>query len=153
MRARIAQKLRNARLPAFTVPAPLARLNASLPQFPATLALTAALNLAPHVLLPRAALAPLTDRHLRMRVLDAGFSLDFTLGASGFFRPCRADTPADLTISAALRDFLALALREEDADTLFFGRRLHMEGDTGLGVLVKNTLNAVDWLGIFQSPG
>jgi collagenase-like PrtC family protease/predicted lipid carrier protein YhbT len=151
VRDRIAQKLRRARLPAFTVPAPLARLNARLPQLPATLALTTALNLAPEALLPRAALLSLTGRRLRVCVLDAGFSLDFTLGANGRFRPCRAAAAADLTISAALRDFLALALREEDADTLFFGRRLHMEGDTGLGVLVKNTLNAVDWNSIFAA--
>jgi predicted lipid carrier protein YhbT len=51
----------------------------------------------------------------------------------------------DLTLSAKARDYLALALREEDADTLFFGRRLRMEGDTDLGLLVKNTLDAVDW--------
>ncbi|MDR2092765.1 MAG: SCP2 sterol-binding domain-containing protein [Azoarcus sp.] len=141
--------MRDARLPAFTVPEPLARLNAKLPQLPATLALTTALNLAPEALLPRAALLPLTDRRLCVRVLDAGFSLDFTLGADGRFRPCHAGAPADLTISATLRDFIVLALCEEDADTLFFGRRLHIEGDTRLGVLVKNTLNTVDWNRIF----
>ncbi|MDR0702179.1 MAG: SCP2 sterol-binding domain-containing protein [Azoarcus sp.] len=141
--------MRRARFPAFTVPEPLARFNAKLPQLPATLALTTALNLAPEALLPRAVLSPLTGRCVRVRVLDAGFSLDFTLGMNGRFRPCRADVPADLTISAALRDFIALALREEDADTLFFGRRLHMEGDTKLGVLVKNTLNTVDWNSVF----
>jgi predicted lipid carrier protein YhbT len=48
-------------------------------------------------------------------------------------------------ISATTRDYLALALREEDPDTLFFSRRLLMEGDTDLGLLVKNTLDAVDW--------
>ena len=51
----------------------------------------------------------------------------------------------DLTLSARTRDYLALALREEDADTLFFSRRLRMEGETDLGLLVKNTLDAVDW--------
>ena len=44
-----------------------------------------------------------------------------------------------------MRDYLALALREEDADTLCFARRLLMDGDTELGLLVKNTLDAVDW--------
>jgi predicted lipid carrier protein YhbT len=34
--------------------------------------------------------------------------------------------------------------REEDPDTLFFGRRLLMEGDTDLGLLVKNTLDGVE---------
>jgi collagenase-like PrtC family protease/predicted lipid carrier protein YhbT len=147
---RLAQGLQHLHLPAFTVPAPLARLSARLPQLPPTLALTTALNLTPEALLPRSVLSPLTGRHLRVSVLDAGLSLDFTLGAGGRFHPCRADTPVDLTISAALRDFIALALREEDADTLFFGRRLFMEGDTGLGVLVKNTLDATDWNALRQ---
>ncbi|MDR3214290.1 MAG: SCP2 sterol-binding domain-containing protein [Azoarcus sp.] len=133
------------RLPPFTVPKPLARLSAVLPQLPPTLALTTALNLAPASFLPLATLTPLTGRHLRVCVTDAGLRLDFTLGGNGRFHPCQSDDPVDLTISASVRDFIALALREEDADTLFFGRRLQMEGDTSLGVLVKNTLAATDW--------
>jgi predicted lipid carrier protein YhbT len=79
--------------------------------------------------------------------VDAGLSLDFTLH-NGRFRPCHAHaTPTDLVISATARDFLTLALREEDADTLFFARRLTMTGDTELGLLVKNTLDAIDWRG------
>ncbi|MDR2261584.1 MAG: SCP2 sterol-binding domain-containing protein [Azoarcus sp.] len=137
--------MREVRIPAFTVPAPLARLGMRLPRFPPALALTVALNLVPQAILPRAVLSPLAGRRLRVCVLDAGIDLDFTLGANGRFHPCRAGMPADLAISAELRDFIALARREEDADTLFFSRRLRMEGDTGLGVLVKNTLDAVDW--------
>ena len=37
---------------------------------------------------------------------------------------------------------MMLALRKEDPDTLFFSRRLCMEGNTELGLLVKNTLDA-----------
>ena len=40
---------------------------------------------------------------------------------------------------------LALALRREDPDTLFFKRRLVMTGDTDLGLVVKNALDAIDW--------
>jgi predicted lipid carrier protein YhbT len=35
-------------------------------------------------------------------------------------------------------------MRKEDPDTLFFSRRLLMEGDTELGLLVKNTLDAME---------
>jgi collagenase-like PrtC family protease/predicted lipid carrier protein YhbT len=143
LRARLAQKLHEMRIPA--LPAPFARLGAHLPRFPPALALSVALNLIPQSMLPRAILSPLAGRRLRVCIMDAGLELDFMLGANGRFHPCRAGAPAELTISAALRDFIALALREEDADTLFFSRRLRMEGDTGLGVLVKNTLDAVDW--------
>jgi hypothetical protein len=36
----------------------------------------------------------------------------------------------------------ALALRREDPDTLFFTRRLVLEGDTELGLALKNALDA-----------
>ncbi|HRQ59018.1 MAG TPA: SCP2 sterol-binding domain-containing protein [Azoarcus taiwanensis] len=131
-------------LPAFTLPAPLARIASCLPQKPPAWILTLALNVGLDRIVPRDSMEALTGRHLRLRVLDAGLSLDFTYGASGF-APRTATGQPDLTLSANLRDYIALALREEDADTLFFGRRLRMEGDTDLGLLVKNTLDAVDW--------
>ena len=51
----------------------------------------------------------------------------------------------DLTIAASAHDFLLLAKRREDPDTLFFCRRLLMEGDTELGLLIKNALDAIDF--------
>lgn len=55
--------------------------------------------------------------------------------------------PSRVTISGELRDFVALAMRTEDADTLFFHRRLSIEGDTETGLHVKNLLDALefDW--------
>lgn len=38
-------------------------------------------------------------------------------------------------------------------DTLFFSRRLLMEGETDLGLLVKNTLDAIDWDALVRSFG
>jgi predicted lipid carrier protein YhbT len=134
-------------LPAFTLPAACARIGARLPALPPTLALTTLLNLAPQRLLPRDVLAPLAGKRVELRVRDAGLRLAFTLGPRGF-RPAPAGGPADLAMTATARDFLALALREEDPDTLFFSRRLLMEGDTELGLLVKNTLDGVDWQGL-----
>ena len=131
------------KLPDFTVPPTLARLAERLPQQPPAFMLVTALNLAMGRLIPKEPLEPLLGKHLKIRVLDAGLSLRFTLGARGF-RPSFETAEPDLTISARARDFLALALREEDPDTLFFSRRLLMEGDTELGLLVKNTLDAVE---------
>lgn len=51
---------------------------------------------------------------------------------------------ADLTIAASGQDFLRLAQRQEDPDALFHSRRLSMEGDTELGLVVKNTLDALE---------
>ena len=48
------------------------------------------------------------------------------------------------TLPATARDFMLLLTRREDPDTLFFSRRLVSEGDTELGLSVKNLLDAVD---------
>ena len=132
------------KIPAFTLPGPFARVGARLPQLPPTLALVTGLNLALGRILPRDPLEPLTGKRLLLKVSDAGLALRFTLTPRGF-RPLFDPRQPDLTISATTRDYLALALREEDPDTLFFSRRLLMEGETDLGLLVKNTLDAVDW--------
>jgi predicted lipid carrier protein YhbT len=139
------------KLPQFVIPAPLGRLVGRLPQLPPTLALVGALNVALDRILPRDRIEPLTGKRLTIVVTDAGLNLRFTLGAHGFLPSLDRGKP-DLRISATARDFLALALREEDPDTLFFGRRLLMEGDTDLGLLVKNTLDAIE-LPSLPTPG
>jgi predicted lipid carrier protein YhbT len=40
---------------------------------------------------------------------------------------------------------MQLLARQEDPDTLFFNRELSIEGDTELGLVVKNMLDAVEW--------
>jgi O2-independent ubiquinone biosynthesis accessory factor UbiT len=132
-----------ARLPDFTLPAPLTRLGQRLPQLPPTLALLTGLNLALGRIIPREPLEPLIGKRFAIRILDAGLTLRFAYGSRGF-RPIFDATPADLTISAKSRDFIALLAREEDPDTLFFSRRLLTEGDTDLGLLVKNTLDGIE---------
>jgi predicted lipid carrier protein YhbT len=141
------------RLPAFEVPAAVGRLLARLPRRPPALAVATVLNLARGRLYDAAAFEPLRGRILSVRVLDAGIEFALTLGDRGFV-PAAAGAAPDVVIGASTRDFLALALRLEDADSLFFTRRLHMEGDTELGLFVKNTLDAIDftslvpaWLG------
>lgn len=61
------------------------------------------------------------------------------------FKAYAGSAPIDLTIRSSVSGFLALALRREDPDTLFFTRRLVMTGDTELGLVVKNVLDAIDW--------
>ena len=84
---------------------------------------------------------PLIGRRYAIRVKDLGISLRFTVSQRGF--AADSGTP-DLTISATARDFLLLLGRREDPDTLFFSRRLVSEGDTELGLIVKNLLDALD---------
>ena len=130
-------------LPNFTLPALFARFGQRLPQWPPTLALIAALNLALDRLLPREPLIPLLGKRLAIRVSDAGLTLRFAYNDRGF-HPSFDSAAADMTITARTRDYLALLTREEDADTLFFNRRLQMQGETELGLLVKNTLDAIE---------
>ena len=42
-------------------------------------------------------------------------------------------------------DLLLLASRLEDADTLFFHRRLQLTGDVELGLTVRNLLDQLPW--------
>lgn len=51
---------------------------------------------------------------------------------------------ADVRFSASSDDLLLIAGRKEDPDTLFFQRRLKIEGDTELGLEVKNLIDALD---------
>lgn len=133
----------NFKLPDFTLPPLLARVGERLPQLPPALGLITGLNLALGRMIPREPLEPLIGKRFAIRVTDAGLTLRFAYGASGF-RPVFDAAKPDLTISARSRDFIALLAREEDPDTLFFSRRLLMEGDTDLGLLVKNTLDGIE---------
>ena len=49
-----------------------------------------------------------------------------------------------LAFKECLYDLLLLISQREDADTLFFQRRLRMEGDTELGLEIKNFLDGMD---------
>lgn len=51
----------------------------------------------------------------------------------------------DVSIRGNLKSFVLLAAQKEDPDTLFFQRDLIIEGDTDLGLQVKNLLDSLDW--------
>jgi predicted lipid carrier protein YhbT len=51
----------------------------------------------------------------------------------------------DVTFSAAVNELILVAGRKEDPDTLFFQRRLLIQGDTELGLEVKNLLDNIDF--------
>ncbi len=53
--------------------------------------------------------------------------------------------PAEATVRGSLTDLLLLASRLEDADTLFFQRRLVLTGDTELGLTLRNVLDRLPW--------
>ncbi|EPY4931900.1 SCP2 domain-containing protein [Klebsiella pneumoniae] len=51
---------------------------------------------------------------------------------------------ADVSFSDDASDLLMIAARKQDPDTLFFQRRLVIEGDTELGLYVKNLMDAIE---------
>ncbi len=125
------------------LPPVVGQLLGHLPPWPGSLLFVTALNLVLSRQLPGDVAQALQGRSLRIHVRDAQVSFDFTWTGNGFAPRNRVAAP-DLTIAASARDFLALARREQDPDTLFFSRRLSMEGDTELGLMVKNTLDALE---------
>jgi predicted lipid carrier protein YhbT len=50
----------------------------------------------------------------------------------------------NVSFSASGDDLVLIAGRKQDPDTLFFQRRLKIEGDTELGLEVKNLIDAID---------
>ena len=59
----------------------------------------------------------------------------------------------NLNLKGNLYDFLLLASRTEDSDTLFFQRRLKMTGSTNLGLEVKNLLDGLEMESVrFHKP-
>ena len=129
---------------AFSIPVSIAVFFSRLPKWPGSVAFTTSINLLLAKHLPADVAQSLQNRRLRIAVRDAGVAFDFAWSGKAFAAlPASAQTP-DLTITATAADFLALARREQDPDTLFFSRRLVMEGDTELGLMVKNMLDALD---------
>jgi len=132
------------RVPDLTIPAMLSKILTRLPAKPPAFVLVGALNqLIRRDILP-ADMSLLAGRRFEVRILDAGMSLRLGATDSGFCVDTSNLEP-DLRFSAQAADFARMMLREEDPDTLFFNRKLMIEGDTELGLIVKNLLDSVDW--------
>jgi O2-independent ubiquinone biosynthesis accessory factor UbiT len=97
------------------------------------------------VLLPRLpadARAALSNRTVEVAISDLGLRVRLQLEAGGFrVAPSRSETA--LRIVAPAASYLRLLRGEDDADRLFFERALVMEGDTEMGLVLKNTLDAI----------
>ena len=79
-----------------------------------------------------------------IEVIDARIRYRLTL-RNGMLAALGDDgPPAALRIGGNVHDFLLLASRQEDADTLFFHRRLTLGGNTELGLYVKNFLDSLE---------
>lgn len=85
----------------------------------------------------------LEGRALLVELHEPRLDLRFTL-CRGRIRVAPGSWPAAATIRAHAEDLLLVLDQRVDPDTLFFRRRLHISGDTALGLAVKNLLDSLD---------
>lgn len=92
-------------------------------------------------------LRALEGKTISIHIRDIPLALQFTIRSGRLERAKKADwkTGWDARISGDLADFWLLATRAEDPDTLFFSRRLNIEGDTETGLHMKNLLDGLDF--------
>ena len=106
--------------------------------------LSVALNQAFREPLAHGELDFLEGANVRIKVTD--LSIDWLISLEGDrFVPQERELQEDVCISGESPDFILLAARKADPDTLFFHRRIRIEGDTELGLAVKTTMDSMDW--------
>lgn len=120
---------------------PFSRLAGRLPH-PGSAVFAAVLNVALRRDLPQDVYLQLIGRRIEIAVSDWGVRFRFGITPDRFV-PLGRNAIIDLSITATASDFGLLASGDEDADTLYFDRRVVVEGDTELALLIKNTLDAL----------
>jgi predicted lipid carrier protein YhbT len=126
------------------LPAPLSLPLRVIPSFIHNKALITILNRIFREELEDGELDFLQDRIVYITIEDAGIDYRFTLNGDRLI-PGDNNLPPDLSLKGTIHDYLLLASRREDTDALFFSRRLKMQGDTELGLHVKNFLDGMDF--------
>jgi len=86
----------------------------------------------------------LEGARVRIKVTDLCIDWLICIGSEKF-TPIERSLKDDVCISGEAPGFLLLATRQADPDTLFFQRRIRIEGDTELGLGIKNTMDSMDW--------
>ena len=84
----------------------------------------------------------LESRWLKIEVSDLNLSWQMSVSEGKLI--VREQGEADVSFSGQANDLILIAARKEDPDTLFFQRRLRIEGDTELGLNVKNLMDSID---------
>ena len=88
-------------------------------------------------------LASVDQKIIRFEVLDARLCYSVKIN-KGKLWPVTTNH-WDVCIRGQLIDFQALVHGEQDADTLFFQRKLEMQGDVETGLILKNMLDALEF--------
>ncbi len=88
-------------------------------------------------------LVDLDGKRICIEITDTRNRIIFTVRGTTLQRAKGSEW--DVCIRGALEEFWKLAARAEDPDTLFFNRRLAIEGETETGLYLKNLLDALDF--------
>ena len=83
------------------------------------------------------------NKALRIQLKRLPIGLSIRFDGNGFKRVYGIQ--GDVIITAKAQDFLELIRRKTDPDTLFFQRRMSIDGNTELGLTIKNILDAMDF--------
>lgn len=124
-------------------PAPLSKPLRVLPAFVHNKMLITALNRMFDEEILAGELDFLQDKVVNISIQDADIRFSFSFARNRIISTDRSHSP-DLELQGTVYSYLLLASRQEDTDTLFFSRRLSMQGDTELGLYVKNFLDGMD---------
>ncbi|WP_341937229.1 ubiquinone anaerobic biosynthesis accessory factor UbiT [Marinimicrobium sp. C2-29] len=114
-------------------------------------ALSGGLNTAFNQPVHRGELDFMRGRCVRIRVSDIDLDFSVTLLGQRLFVSMNPVDP-DVTFRAELRDLLSVIAGQTDPDTLFFRRRLAIEGNTELGLALKNFLDSQDPEQLIPAP-
>ena len=88
-------------------------------------------------------LAFLENKWLKVTISDLKLTWYLSFNQHIIIQPSAPQT--DVSFSAVVNDLILIAGRKEDPDTLFFQRRLTIQGDTELGLEVKNLLDNIEF--------
>lgn len=86
----------------------------------------------------------LEDRWMQLEITDIK-GCWFLTCQQGELKVAQYAPQIDVRFAGALNDLVLLMGRKEDPDTLFFQRRLVIEGDTELGLEIKNLIDGLDY--------
>ncbi|MCF6320135.1 MAG: SCP2 sterol-binding domain-containing protein [Proteobacteria bacterium] len=125
------------------LPAILAIPVASIPEKYSATVIVKSLNIMLAQALEEGDLDFLQDNNVSVNIIDLKLKFGLTL-KNEKLHASHWQINDNLSLSGNLYDFMLLASRKEDSDTMFFHRRLKMEGSTDLGLEVKNLLDGMD---------
>ncbi|WP_179952087.1 ubiquinone anaerobic biosynthesis accessory factor UbiT [Marinicella rhabdoformis] len=139
----VTQKAGHLNKPLPQMPMPLQRMLSKTPWLVSRSALSLTLNQMFKTELKEGALSFLEGKKVAVDISDGG--LKFCLSLAGErLQVSPFNAGADLVLTGSVYAMMLLMSQQADADGLFFKRQLVSEGDTELGLFVKNFLESVD---------